>query len=492
MTPLSSSTVTGLDRRIAVPHYDPADVRPSIAHLGVGGFHRAHQAVYLDDLLNSGRRDCGIVGIGLRPEDRAMRDALTAQDCLYTVVVKNPDGTVSPRVVGAIVRYLFAPDAPGEVLRVLTDPAIQIVTLTITEGGYYVDQASGDIVIDDDLRADLDPAAVPRTAVGFLVRALAARRATGTAPFTVVSCDNIPGNGALAQRTVAAAADVVDPDLAAWIRTEVPFPDSMVDRITPATSDADRARLAGKFGLTDRWPVVCEPYRQWVLEDHFASGRPPLEDVGAMVVADVRPYELMKLRLLNAGHQVIGFLGYLAGHRYAHQVAADPVFAELLRGYLEREATPTLGPLPGVDLDAYRRSLLARFGNRHVADTLARLCADSSNRIPTFVLPVIRQQLATGGELRRSALVVAAWARYATGVDEQGAPIDVVDGRSAELSAAARRFDDDPLGFLRAAGMDDLADRPAFTTPYVDALRSLHRHGAAATTARLLAELDPA
>lgn len=492
MTALSRAALPALDARVTVPAYDPTGVRAGIAHIGVGGFHRAHQAVYVDDVLGAGAQDWGIVGIGLLPQDRTMRDALAAQDGLYTVVVKHPDGTLSPRIVGSLVDYVFAPDDPAAVVGVLTDPAIRIVTLTITEGGYHLDQATGEVVVDAALRADLVPGATPRTAFGFLVDALARRRAAGTPPFTVVSCDNIQGNGDLARRTVTTVADVRDPELGAWIRAEVPFPNSMVDRITPVTTDADRERLAAEFGIEDRWPVVCEPYTQWVLEDHFAAGRPDFEAAGVQLVDDVRPYELMKLRLLNAGHQAIGYLGHLAGYEYAHEVVADPLFAEFLLGYLEQEGTPTLGPLPGMDLDAYRRTLLTRFGNPHVRDTLARLCADTSNRIPTFLLPVVRSQLATGGELRRSALVVAAWARYASGVDERGEPITVVDARGDELTAAARRYTEDPLAFLRVPGVfGDLADDPAFIGQYVHALRSLYERGARATVEHIVAATRP-
>ncbi|MFT4044384.1 MAG: mannitol dehydrogenase family protein [Gordonia sp. (in: high G+C Gram-positive bacteria)] len=491
MPALRRKTLADLDPRVNIPRFDADDVAPAIVHIGVGGFHRAHQAVYLDDLLGNGDRSWGITGVGLLPHDTAMHDALTAQDHLYTVVTKQADGSLTPRVIGSIVDYLFAPDDPDRVVALLSSPSTRIVSLTITEGGYHVEQATGRVVIDDALRADLTGHTTARTAVGLLVRSLAARRAAGTPPFTVVSCDNIAGNGDLARRTVSTAAQVIDHELSEWIRTSVEFPNSMVDRITPVTSDADRDRLVQEFGVVDRWPVVCEPYIQWVLEDRFSNGRPALENVGVQLVDDVGPYESMKLRLLNAGHQAIGFLGYLAGHRYTHEAAQDPLFAEFLLGYLTEEATPTLGPLPGIDLDHYQRTLIARFANPHVRDTLSRLCADTSNRIPTFLLPVIRDQLAAGGELRRSALVVAAWARYAAGIDEQGEPITVVDHRSTELTAAARRFDDDPLAFLRVRGVfGDLVDSVRFTEAYADSLDSLWRLGAAATTAELTARLS--
>jgi mannitol 2-dehydrogenase len=255
-----------------------------------------------------------------------------------------------------------------------------------------------------------------------------------------------------------------------------------VDRITPQTSDEDRRVLAETFGVDDAWPVVCEPFTQWVLEDHFSAGRPPWEDAGVQVVGDVAPYELMKLRLLNASHQAMCYLGYLSGYRFAHEVCSDPLFVRFLRGYMDDEATPTLAPVPGVDLDAYKAQLIERFANPEVRDTLARLCAFSSDRIPKWLVPVVRHQLASGGDIRRSALVVAAWARYAEGVDESGEPIEIVDRRSDLVTAAASRQGEDRLAFLRNRDLfGDLADDERFTSEYVSALDALHSHGARST-----------
>ncbi len=485
MTRLRRSTLADFDGRVRVPAYAPESVRPGIAHIGVGGFHRAHQAVYVDTLLGAGADDWGIVGLGLLPHDVAMRDALRDQDHLYTVVVKHGDGSREVRVVGSVVGYLFAPEDPQAALAVLTDPAVRIVSLTITEGGYHADQVTGELVLDESLRHDLAVGTPPTTAFGYLVEALARRREAGSAPFTVVSCDNVPGNGALARRVITDFARLRDPDLAAWIGAEVAFPSSMVDRITPVTADDDRRLLAAEHGVEDVWPVVCEPWTQWVLEDDFPAGRPAFELAGVQMVSDVRPYELMKLRLLNAGHQALGYLGHLDGHAYVHEAAADPLLSELVRGYMEHEATPTLEPVPGVDVAAYRSALLARFANPHVRDTLLRLCAESSDRIPKFLLPVVRHQLARGGEVRRSALVVAAWARYAEGVDERGQRIEVVDQRSHAVMERARRSRADPLVFLEDTTLfGNLRDEPAFTVPYAEALRSLHEHGARATLQR--------
>jgi mannitol 2-dehydrogenase len=480
---------------VEVPAYDRSAVGVGVVHFGVGGFHRAHQAMYLDSLMNDGEAmGWGICGVGVLPGDRRMQDVLTSQGGLYTLVVKQPDGTLEPRVVGSVVEYLFAPDDPEAVIEKMAAESTRIVSLTITEGGYNIDQVTGEFAEDTPaIQEDLRAAAVPETVFGLVTEALARRRERGLPAFTIMSCDNIQGNGDTAARTFAAFARLRDAargdtGLAEWVEENVSFPNSMVDRITPATSDEDRARLADEFGLTDGWPVVCEPFTQWVLEDHFSAGRPPLEDVGVQLVEDVVPYELMKLRLLNAGHQALGYLGFLAGHRYVHEVAGDPLFARFIRDYMDHEGTPTLSPVPGVDLDDYKTTLIERFANPGVADTLARINFGSSDRISLWVLPVIRHQLAQGGEMERAAAVVAGWARYAEGVDEKGEPIDVQDRLADTLVPLAKSQREDPLAFVRNTSVfGDLAENERFTEAYLRALDSLHTHGARATVEALVA-----
>lgn len=482
-TAIWSEGVEGVD----VPGYDRAGVRPGIVHIGVGGFHRAHLAMYVDALLTAGEaRDWGICGVGVLPSDDRIRDVLRAQDGLYTLVRKEADGSLSPRVVGSLVDYLYAPDDPQAVIERIADPATRIVSLTITEGGYAIDQKTGEFDaefagIADDLAAD-----VPTGAFGLVVAGLALRRERGTGPLTIMSCDNMQGNGDVARRVFTGYAQLRDADLGVWVAQNVTFPNSMVDRITPATADSDREALAERFGLYDGWPVVCEPFTQWVLEDDFAAGRPEFERVGVQVVDDVVPYEFMKLRLLNATHQALGYLGYLAGHRYVHEVAQDPTFASFLRGYMNDEATPTLRPVPGIDLDAYKDTLIERFANPGVADTLMRINFGSSDRISIFLLPVVREQLAAGGPVDRAAAVVAGWCRYAEGTDEQGQPVAQQDRLADELTALARREREEPLAFLRYRPVfGDLADDERFAGAFRRALESLYTRGAAATVADL-------
>jgi mannitol 2-dehydrogenase len=487
LTKLSEDHLASLS--VPVPGYDRSGITVGIVHFGVGGFHRAHQAMYLDRLMEQGQaQDWGICGVGVMASDARMRDAMAAQDCLYTLVLKDPDGSWSPKVVGSIVQYLYAPDDAEAVIEKMADPATRIVSLTVTEGGYNFSPVTGEFDAENPaVQADLVPGAVPATTFGLITEALARRRDRGLAPFTVMSCDNIPGNGHMAQEVFGAFAALRDPELGRWVREEVRFPNSMVDRITPVTTEDDKAQIAARFGLDDAWPVVCEPFTQWVLEDSFTQGRPPLEEVGVQLVADVEPYELMKLRLLNASHQALCYVGYLAGYRLVHEVTQDPLFARFLLAYMDREATPTLPPVPGIDLDSYKRQLIERFSNDAVRDTVARLCAESSDRIPKWLLPVIRLNLAAGRDIRLATAVVASWARYAEAVDEQGEPITVVDRLAEQLTAAARRQREDPLAFVSDRTLfGDLVDEPRFTDAYRETLASLHERGARATLEALV------
>ena len=496
MPMLSQRTLDSLPEAVARPAYNRSQISEGIVHFGVGGFHRAHEAMYVDALMNEGEAlDFGIVGVGTMPGDTRMRDALNGQDGLYTLVVKHPDGRREPRVIGSMLRFLHAADDPGAVLAVMRAASTRIVSLTITEGGYLFHPSTGEFDAEHPLiQPDMPPGATPTTPFGFIVEALRLRREDGTPPFTLMSCDNIPGNGDVAKKMIVAFARLKDPDLAAWIESAVRFPNSMVDRITPVTAPEDITALEDEFHVEDAWPVICEPFTQWALEDAFeggVAGRPAFEDVGVQLVPDVEPYELMKLRLLNASHQALCYLGYLSGYRYAHEVCQDPLFVDVLLAYMNREATPTLHDVPGVDLTAYKHQLIERFANPEVRDTLARLCAESSDRIPKWLVPVIRTNLEKGGEIERSALVVASWARYAEGVDEQGQPIQVVDQLRDRVMAAAARQKVEPLAFVRDEQLfGDLASNERFAEAYTRWLDSLHEAGARSTLERLAGTAD--
>ncbi len=487
---LTEATLAALPPGIATVSYDRGALTVGMVHFGVGGFHRAHQAMYVDRLMTAGgSTDWGICGVGVMEADRAMRDAMAAQDCLYTLVVKHADGRREARVIGSMIEYLFAPDSPEAVIEKMADPRTRIVSLTITEGGYNFHAVTGEFdEKNPGVARDLESGAPPVTVFGLIIAALERRRERGVEPFTVMSCDNIQGNGNVARRSFSSFAALKSPELGRWVEQTVSFPNSMVDRITPVTTDADRAEIAAEWGLDDRWPVVCEPFTQWVLEDAFPGGRPALEEVGVQVVTDVEPYELMKLRLLNAAHQGLCYFGALAGFEFVHDVCADDRFVAFLMHYMDEEATPTLAPVPGIDLDVYKRTLIERFSNPHVRDTVARLCAETSDRIPKFVLPVIDINLAAGRSVTLGAAIVASWARYCEGTDDAGRRIVVVDRLSDSLMSAARRQDSEPLAFLGNRDLfGDLVDDPRFVAAYDSTLSSLHRDGALATLTALTA-----
>ncbi|MGB3859205.1 MAG: mannitol dehydrogenase family protein [Ornithinimicrobium sp.] len=489
MTRLSQASLKDFDSALSVPTYDRSAVTRGIVHFGVGGFHRAHEAMYTDRLMEAGKgQDWGICGVGVLPHDRKIVETLNAQDGLYTLVIKHPDGERESRVIGSIIEMLFAPDDPAAVLEAMSDPATRIVSLTITEGGYLVNQVTGEFdAKDESIQSDLEGGSAPTTAFGFIVEALRMRREAGVDPFTVMSCDNLPGNGDTARTMITAFARLKDPDLADWMTEHVPFPNCMVDRITPVTSSEDIEALAESTGVEDEWPVVCEPFTQWVLEDDFVSERPAWEEVEAQLVDDVVPFELMKLRLLNASHQALCYLGVLDGYTYAHEVCQDELFVKFLLGYMEHEGSATLPHVPDTDLEEYRQTLIERFANPEVRDTLARLCAESSDRIPKWLVPVIQHNLEHDGPIEHSALIVASWARYAEGEDEQGNPIKVVDRIKDRVMAAAAKQDEDPIAFLRDPDLfGNLSENERFTHAYQEHLDVLHSGGARASLERLV------
>ena len=494
MLPLHGTNLERIAARgVTVPDYDRSTVTPGIVHFGVGGFHRAHMAMVLDDLMSAGEAtDWGIVGAGVLPHDVRMRDALAGQDHLYSLTLKHPDGTRERRVIGSIIDYRYGPDDPQGLIDLLSEARIRIVSLTVTEGGYNVNPVTGEFITEDPMIvadvAALAAGALPGTVFGYVIEALRRRRDAGVPPFTVQSCDNISENGNVAKKMFCAFARLVDPELADWIDEHVAFPNAMVDRITPTTTDDDRSDLRGEVGIDDAWPVVAEPFFQWVLEERFTSGRPPYELAGVQVVDDVRPYEHMKLRLLNSGHQGLAYFGLLAGYTYAHEAMENPDIAVYLRRYMDEEGTPSLEPLPGIDLDGYKDSLIERFSNPEIRDTLARLGAESSDRIPKWLVPVIGDNLASGAPVEVSAAICASWARYAEGSDEQGAPFIIVDRFAAQLQQVATSQAADALAFVQQAQFfGTLADESRFTEHYLAALDSLHERGAKETVRRLAA-----
>ena len=483
---LSLSSLALMPPRVARPAYGREDLRGGILHIGVGNFHRAHQAVYLDELFNAGRdRDWAVLGAGLRRTDHAMRQALQAQDWLTTVVELAP-GSARARVIGPMVDFLPVGEDGCAIVAALDHPAIRIVSLTITEGGYCLDPASGafDPAHPDILYDSAHPEA-PRSAFGVLVAALRRRRERGLAPFTIMSCDNIPGNGDAARNAVAGLADLVDPGLGDHVRNRLAFPNSMVDRITPATTDRERASVEEAFSVQDNWPVTCEPFRQWVLEDCFPSGRPALDEVGVTFTTNVAPYELMKIRILNGGHAAIAYPAALLGIDSVHDAMADPLIRAFLDKLETEEIIPCVPPVPGVDLAGYLRLVTSRFANPEIGDSISRLAADGSNRQPKFILPSARDGLRSGRTVAGLALVSALWCRACAQTTDAGEPLTIVDESADRLLAAARIARSDPRAFLKLSDIFGTLDEvPAFRGAFDGALNSLWSAGVRATLTR--------
>ena len=475
---LSASALRELAKTAAIPRYEPASLRAGIVHFGVGNFHRAHQAVYLDDLFNLGRgHDWALVGAGVRDADKAMRDTLMLQDWLTTVVEQEAAGS-GARITAPMIDFV-EPGSFHAIINRMADPAIRIVSLTITEGGYYIDPASQRFDPGHpDIVADAANFTTPKTVFGLILAALKRRRDVGTPPFTVMSCDNIPGNGHVTQNAVVGLARLIYPELAGWVERNVAFPNSMVDRITPATTDRERALLASDFGIADAWPVFCERFKQWVLEDNFPAGRPPLEDVGVQFVPDVAPYELMKIRILNGGHATIAYPAALMDIHFVHEAMENELVLEFLRKVEREEIIPVVPPVPDTDLGAYYELIETRFANPKIGDTVTRLCLDGSNRQPKFILPSATDRLAAGASVTGLALVSALWARYCYGETDSGRPIAPNDPSWDRLTAQAKRAKADPKAWLEMRDIfGALSDEPAYVAAFEKALSTLWAAG---------------
>jgi fructuronate reductase len=467
--------------------YDRSSVTPGIVHLGIGAFHRAHMAAYVDDLLRTDP-SWGIVGASLRRPDT--RNALAPQDFLYTLAVRSGAGTTL-RAIGSLLDVLDAAAQRRELIATMTDPRIRIVSLTITEKGYCHDPATGELdASHPDILHDLAHPEAPISAPGLLVRALELRRAEGTPPFTVLSCDNLPANGETTARIVTRLAALRERGLADYIADKVSFPSTMVDRIVPATTEADREFVFGTAGFFDAWPVVTEPFSQWVVEDRFSFGRPAFEKVGAQLVSDVRPFELMKLRMLNGSHSTLAYLGYLAGYKFVSEAISDTSFHTLVTKFMTEEVMGTL-PKDLGDLGAYRDALLHRFANPALKHRTWQIAMDGSQKLPQRLLGTIRDRLAHDRSMARAALGVAAWMRYVTGVDEQGRDIDVRDPLASRLRAISESARGKPAqlvdGLLRVSEVfgDDLPRSGSFRAVLTGHLASLFQRGALETVRRL-------
>jgi mannitol 2-dehydrogenase len=477
---LNSENLSYISERITVPQYDRTTIKTGIVHVGIGGFHRSHEAFYTDQLLEDpNNKDWGICGVALLDFDSRIYNTLNEQDGLYTLVVKELDGTHTNRIIGSIVEYLYAPENPIAVIEKMASPEVKIISLTITEGGYNYNEATKAFDFNNPLiQHDLEFPKAPKTIFGYITQALKLRQSRGLKGLTVQSCDNIQGNGHMTKTMLLSYVAKAEPSLVDWIESNVSFPNAMVDRITPATAPLDIVNLIKTDGVHDAWPVVCEPFKQWVIEDDFIAGRPAWETVGAQFVDNVEPYEKMKLSLLNAGHSVLGIFGALIGYNTIDQSVSNLNIATFLHNYMDVEVTPTLGDLQGIDLGEYKTSLLERFGNINIKDQIDRICSESSAKFPIFILPTVNAQLKDKGDITSAAFVVAAWAIYSLGKDEKGNALIIKDAMQPVLSAKALESVTNPEAFLEIdAVFGSLKDSKPFVEAYTTAYNAILKHG---------------
>lgn len=448
MNRLNKNLIADLPKDIILPIYDRNALKPGIVHLGIGAFHRAHQAFYTEAALNKFGGDWGIIGSSLR--SASVRDQLVPQDCLYTLVERSGDGE-KLQIIGAVLDTLVGPENPAALVAQMADSNIKIVSLTITEKGYCHDPATGNLnLAHPDIIHDLEHLNAPVSAIGFLVAALKQRFDNKEKAFTLLSCDNLPNNGEVLEKVVTQFAAKICPEFSSWIKTNATFPCTMIDRIVPATTDEDRRDIEARLGLRDEGMVVCEPFTQWVVEDKFADGRPEWEKVGVLLVEDVRVFEKIKLRLLNGAHSTMAYTGYLSGFQYISEVMEQPAFVNLVKTYMAREAGETVVAPAGFDIEAYKQQLRERFSNKALKHRTWQIAMDGSQKLPQRLLETLREQLAGTGHIDILCLGVAAWIRYVSGVDEIGVVIEVSDPLVKELRAACDANQGNPAGMVKA------------------------------------------
>ncbi|WP_045390679.1 mannitol dehydrogenase family protein [Falsirhodobacter sp. alg1] len=484
---LSNATLRDLPSHIVTPTYDRSALKAGIVHIGCGNFHRAHMAVYLDDLFGMGLdHDWAIIGAGVRAPDGKMRDVLAAQDYLSTVSELNPDRSET-RVIGSMIDFIPVEQTNGPLIAAMTDPAIRIVSLTVTEGGYFIDPKTNTFSPSHPaIQADAAHPDAPETAFGAIIAALKARRAAGTPAFTVMCCDNVPHNGHVTRDAVTGLCRLFDAELADWIAANVAFPNSMVDRITPATGPRERQMVAD-MGIDDAAPVTSESFRQWVLEDNFPNGRPALEKVGVTFTDAVDAYETMKIRILNGGHAILAYPGGLRDIHFVHEAMQDPQIRAFLDKVETTEILPIVPPVPQTDLLEYKELILERCSNPEVADTVRRLCLDGSNRQPKFIVPSIRDVVAKGNDATGLILLSALWCRYCFGTSEKGVVIEPNDPNWDVLTAVSAKAKTDPSAWLAMHEVyGDLGENAVVSARFDQILRAVWADGSEAVIARYL------
>ncbi|MGI2173762.1 mannitol dehydrogenase family protein [Shewanella ulleungensis] len=475
---LNQQSLSTLSADVDVPKYDRSKLTAGIVHIGVGGFHRAHQAMYINELLKMpGSESWAICGVGLLEANRSLRDVLVKQDYLYSLTVRHPNGQIDHQVIGSMIDFLFAPEDKQKVIDKLVSPQTKIVSLTITEGGYNFNPATGEFdFTNPEIIHDMANLHDPITAFGYITAALIQRKAMGMKPFTIQSCDNIQHNGDMTRKMLLAFVSKIDVELGQWIEANVAFPNAMVDRITPVTTKADIEHVANTLNINDEWPITCEAFTQWVIEDNFSDGRPALDSVGAQFVSDVTPFEKMKIRLLNAGHSVLGLLGSIHGFATIDESVTDPLFAKYLRQFMDDEVTPLIDQLEGIDLTQYKDTLIERFANPNIKDSLARICLESSAKLPKFIIASINENIALNRDTSLACLVIAAWCLYSDKqVNQQGEALEINDQMAVQLHEFASKTAQDPLAFLQLTDLfGDLNNQAVFCKDYRKAIADLY------------------
>lgn len=490
---LNQENLPHIKENVQIPTYDRSQVKTGIVHVGIGGFHRAHQAMYVDDLLQetSNNNEWGICGVALLDFDKKIYNTLKNQDGLYTLVIKQLDGTFTKRVIGSIVETLFAPESPSKVIEKMAHPDVKIITLTITEGGYnYNEEIQNFDFENPQVKFDLKNPNSPKTIFGYLTQAIKLRKERNLKGITIQSCDNIQGNGYMIKKMLLSYISKAEPQLIDWIGNNVTFPNSMVDRITPATLPQDLLDLKETTGIIDEWPVVCEPFKQWIIEDDFIFGRPTWETVGVQFAKNVTPYEKMKLSLLNAGHSVLGILGALIGYNTIDEAANDNDLSVFLKSYMDNEVSSVLDNLEGVDLEKYKLSLIERFKNINIKDQIDRICSESSAKIPIFILPTVNTQLKKSGQIKQATFVLAAWAIYCLGFNEKGEDINIKDILKKTIQFVAIDARKNPALFLEIETVfGKLKENKKFTSEFIDSYRSIETYGVKKCIAKLNQEI---
>ncbi|AXA33103.1 mannitol dehydrogenase family protein [Francisella adeliensis] len=477
-----------LEKNSTINTFSKPQLCSKILHFGVGGFHRAHQAVYTAEAMDHSKDySWGITGVGILASDKTMADILKAQDYNYSLMIKPYKEKSSLSIVNTISNYIHAYNNYEDLRKASKNNDLAIISMTVTEGGYNIDPNTGKFDWNNDnIKFDIENFNTPKTIFGFLALCLRERKLNNQAGVTLLSCDNVQHNGRVLEYTLLEFLSKQDQNLKNWVKEKCSFPNSMVDRITPKTADEDKKTISQDFGIEDQWPVVCEPFTQWVVEDKFVTGRPRWEDVGAQFVKDVSPYEKMKLRLLNSSHQALAYIGYLHGYRYVHESAQDETIQKFLLNYMKNEVEVTLDSVPGIDLDEYQKSVIDRFANPNIADTLQRICEFTSDRIPVFNLPIIHEQLNQSKTLKLSALIVASWRVYLEGFDERGEKIDVVDNKKDFLLDFIAK-NDNPLDFIKIKEIfHDIASDEKFVGDYLKAFEAIKQEGALGAIAKIL------